>query len=270
MGKLQVIESGVQETERSASHRAYVGIMNLILHHQLRPGERTSVNLLAARLGIGRTPVKEAITRLEAEGLLSVSGRSGTMVNSISREQAEQLFALRQVLEDFAAVGAVKNVTADQLKKLRTLLGEMRLHSSTRFNPLEAGVAFVRANVAFHTLIVAAAGNQYLFRLYSQLQLHLQIVTYLVGRGFDQETANRRQEEHEAIVRALAARDAKALKRALRSHSQTTEAAILANLVGATRMNARRPSRGKAIGKAFDTAQAGDMYLIDLDMGKVK
>lgn len=220
---------------QSAADQAYTGIVNLILHHELRPGERTSANLLAARLALGRTPVKEAITRLQTEGLLSVAGRSGTMVNLIGRDQAEQLFALRQVLEDFAAEEAVKNITADQLKALRRLLQEMQVYSSDHSDIIRSAAGFVRANVAFHSLIVAAAGNPYLLRLYSQLQMHLQIVTYLVQRGFDPKAAERRQKEHELISRALTARNAKLLKKALRAHSETTETVILASLDGSWR-----------------------------------
>lgn len=222
-----------KQTSRSrqtAADQAYAGIVDLILHHQLRPGERTSVNLLATKLLLGRTPVKEAITRLQTEGLLSVAGRSGTMVNLIDRNQAEQLFALRQVLEEFAANKAARNVTPEQLKALRKLLREMEEHSSNRSDIIGSAARFVRANVAFHSLIVSAAGNPYLSRLYSQLQMHLQIVTYLVQRGFDPKAAERRQREHELIARALAARDGHALKRALRAHSETTERVILASL----------------------------------------
>jgi len=222
---------------QTAADQAYAGIIDLILNHELRPGERTSVNLLAARLSLGRTPVKEAITRLQTEGLLSVVGRSGTMVNSIGRNQVEQLFPLRQLLEDFAADGAVVNVTPEQLKTLRGLLQEMKEHSSNRSDLIGSAANFIRANVAFHSLIVSAAGNPYLSRLYSQLQMHLQILTYLVQRGFDLKAAERRQREHELIARALAARNAKALKKALRDHSKTTERVILANIDASLRLS---------------------------------
>ena len=219
----------------SAADQAYAGILDLILHHDLRPGERTSVNLLAARLSIGRTPVKEAITRLQTEGLLSVVGRSGTMVNLIGRKQAEQLFALRKVLEDFAAEEAVKNISREQLRNIRRLLAEMQVHSSDRDDIIGSAANFVRANVAFHSLIVSAAGNSYLTRLYSQLQMHLQIVTYLVQRGYNPKAADRRQKEHEAIARALASRNVPRLKAALRTHSQTTETLIIASLNASSR-----------------------------------
>lgn len=210
------------ERDLSAADLAYSGIIELVLNSELRPGERTSVNLLAARLDIGRTPVKEAITRLQTEGLLSVAGRSGTVVNRVDREQTQQLFALRRVLEDFAAESAVENVTQKQLSEIRRCLQKLGRSNTT--------AEFVRANVEFHSLIVAAAGNPFLIRFFSQLQIQLQIVTYLLRRGFDPKAAAARHREHEIIVKALEKRDAKALKDALRTHVMTTERAILATL----------------------------------------
>jgi DNA-binding GntR family transcriptional regulator len=215
----------------SATDQAYNGILDLVLHHELRSGERTSVNMLADRLELGRTPVKEAITRLQTEGLLSVAGRSGTMVNSIDAAQAEQLFALRQVLEDFAADEAVKHFTTKQVNQLKKLTQEMRRQSLDNTGDHILSMAnFVKANVEFHALIVEGSGNRFLLRLYSQIQIQLQIVTYLMRRGYDPRAAERRQNEHEAIVKALEARDGKALKAYLRSHADTTKKAILAAL----------------------------------------
>lgn len=210
------------ERERSAADLAYDGILDLVLNSELRPGERTSVNLLAARLDIGRTPVKEAITRLQTEGLLSVAGRSGTMVNRIDRTQTEQLFAMRRALEDFAAEYAVVNVTSKDIQQIKRCLQNLGRSNSTH--------EFVRANVEFHSWIIAAAGNPFLIRFYAQLQMQVQIVTYLLKRGFDPKAAAIRQKEHVGIVKALEDRNASALKNALRSHALTTERAILATL----------------------------------------
>lgn len=227
---------------RTATDQAYEDILDLLLHHELRPGERTSVNLLADRLQLGRTPIKEAITRLEAEGLLSVAGRSGTMANVIDSTQAKQLFALRQVLEDFAAEEAVKHVTGEQIKRLKELTQEMR-RQSLNSDYSRSTIGFVSANVEFHALIVAAAGNPFLLRLYSQIQMQTQIVTYLIHRGYDPKAAERRQAEHESIVRALVARDGRALKANLRAHAQTTSKAILATLEAGPTPRAQMPRR---------------------------
>ena len=163
------------------------------------------------------------------------------MVKRVDRAQTEQLFALRRVLEDFAAENAVKNIAPKQLQCLKDLLREMG--QITDHGNVVSTAEFVRANVAFHSLIVEAANNQFLVRLYAQLQIQLQIVTYLVQRGFDPKAAERRQREHAAIVKSLAARNGSQLKAALRSHAETTEVAILATLKPAGPAAARRRER---------------------------
>jgi DNA-binding GntR family transcriptional regulator len=210
----------------SATERAYNGIISLLLARELRPGERTSVNSLAARLGLGRTPVKEAITRLETEGVLTVSDRSGTEVNSIDPEQARQLLAIRSLLECFAAEEAVRNATNVEIERVRQLAEEMRAASLGR-NADRAAARFVAANVEFHDIIVGAARNAYLARLYSLVQLQLQIVSYLISRGSNQQAAEQRQREHDAIVRAFAARNGAKLRAALKSHIRTTANSIV-------------------------------------------
>jgi DNA-binding GntR family transcriptional regulator len=229
----------------TATDQAYSGIIELVLRHDLRPGERTSVNLLAKRLGLGRTPIKEAITRLQTEGLLSVSGRSGTTVNLIECEQAEQLFALRQVLEDFAAEGAVKHATSEQIRRVKELAREMRRQSLDKSDAVRSAAGFISSNVEFHATIIAATGNRFLLRLYSQIQMQMQIVTYLVRSGYDPKAAERRQSEHDAIAKALADRDAKQLKSALRSHAQTTSSVILATLTAESKLRSSDLARRK-------------------------
>jgi DNA-binding GntR family transcriptional regulator len=205
--------------------QAYAAIIDLILTHQLRLGERTSVVQLAERLGFGRTPVKEAITRLQAEGLLSVAERSGTTVNAITAESAKQVFALRRALEAFAVEDAIRNVQPAEIQKLKAALAEMGQSGSGDF-PQDA-VRFLRANVAFHSTIVAAARNPVLDRLYAQIQIQAQIVTYLYHRGVDPKAAKARYTEHAKILKALVARDAALLGRLLDEHAEITEQSVL-------------------------------------------
>ncbi|MER9947204.1 GntR family transcriptional regulator [Mesorhizobium sp. M0047] len=205
--------------ELSAVDLAYNGIIDLVLKRELRPGERTSVYLLVDRLQIGRTPVREAINRLQSEGFLSVAGRSGTVVNQIDRVQASQLFALRLTLETFAADYAVRNVTGEDLQNLTVAVEKLGSAGSS--------ADFVRANTEFHSAIVALAANPTLMRFYAQLQIQLHVVSYLAERGPDAEAATARHREHLDILAALVDRDADALKAALKSHIRTTERAIL-------------------------------------------
>lgn len=197
---------------------AYSGIIDLVLTRNLRPGERTSVYLLADKLQIGRTPVREAINRLHSEGFLSVAGRSGTVVNTVDRAQASQLFALRLTLETFAADYAIANLTDAVLRDLTVAVNRLG----------EAGTTsdFVRANTDFHSSIVALAGSPTLDRFYAQLQIQLHVVTYLAERGANHAAAKARHREHLDILSALERRDAVALKAALQVHILTTERAI--------------------------------------------
>ena len=203
----------------SAVQLAYDGIIELVVKRELRPGERTSVYLLADQLGIGRTPVREAINRLHTEGFLSVSGRSGTMVNSINVEEAHQLFAMRSCMEEFSADYAVKKITPQALETLADYIDQLR-HAGTTAD-------FVKANTAFHAAIVALAGNPTLDRFYAQLQIQLLVAIYLADRGINSAAAEARHQEHLAIFAALQKRDSAALKTAMRDHIATTQDAVL-------------------------------------------
>lgn len=168
---------------RSASDAAYAGIVDLILTRGLRPGEKTSVYLLATRLGFGRMPVKEAVSRLQSEGVLSVNGRSGTTVATVDAAGLAQMFALRRTLEAFAAENAVVAATSEDIKRVNELTAEMRETSIDAADARGAGPRFVRANAAFHAAIVEAAHNPFLTRASTHLQLQFQIVAYLSQRG---------------------------------------------------------------------------------------
>jgi DNA-binding GntR family transcriptional regulator len=232
----------------SVSDEAYGRIVDLILTRELRPGERTSANLLADRLGLGKTPIKEAITRLQTEGVFTVVGRSGTTVKKISGEEARQLFGLRRALEEFAAEDIVTNITRSDISRLQRLLRELKATSHDPSDIVQSSADFVRANSAFHSIIVGAAANPFLSRLYSQIQIQAQIVTYLLHRGFDPKAVRRRQAEHEEIVAALEERDAIRLKQALRTHAETSENVILHSLDSIANAPRRSQSNNRVLG----------------------
>ncbi len=212
--------------------QAHDAIIDLILSYRLRMGERTSVVQLADRLSLGRTPVKEAIARLETEGLLTVSGRSGTTVKEIDATTARQLFALRRLLEAFAVDDATQLVTSAELDELRQLLARLRWPRKGSSQLHQAEASFVRDNVRFHAAIVACAHNPTLDRLYAQVQLQAQIVVYIyrLTENHKEQAMNERYRQHQAIYKALESRDAATLKRLLDEHSATTEAAVLESL----------------------------------------
>ncbi len=213
----------------TANEDAYRAILDMVLNQELRSGERTSVNLLAARLRMGKTPIKEAIIRLRTEGLLTVSGRSGTTINEVSPSQAIEMFEARHLLEDFVSDAIIENISEQQLSRLNILLRTMRKLSIERTSNLSA--EFVHANKAFHLLIVASSGNATISRLYEQLQIHAQIMSYLLANQADPvAAAEKRQKEHEEIVRAIEKRDAALLRKLLRAHTAAPQKIILGRL----------------------------------------
>ncbi len=230
------------KSDATATDDAYDAILDLILSQGLRAGERTSVNLLAARLKVGKTPIKEAIIRLRTEGLLSVTGRSGTTVNEISGIQAMEMYAARHLIEDFVAESVVGNITSSQLVELETLLRIMKRLSAGKSTRLSA--EFVKANKTFHSRIVAASGNLTISRLYDQLQIQSQIMNYLLAPQSDPiEAARRRQTEHEEIVRAIQRKDSGLLKKRLRAHTVDSEKLIREQLAS---KDSVRPKRSRA------------------------
>lgn len=233
-------------TDAFDADAAYNAIVDLLFQHQLRPGEKTSVIALSKRVGLGRTPVKEAITRLQTEGVLSVAGRSGTIVNDFTTDQARLIFSVRSALEDFASDNVVKNITTKEVARLRKLVSQMGALSLGKNNSDRSVATFVRANVGFHRAIIAGAKNPYLDRMFAQVQVHQQILLYLQHRGFQPDAASQRQREHEDILKAIEKRDARKLRDLLRRHS---DAALSSILEERSEKNKKKNPNGRNIGR---------------------
>ena len=205
---------------------AYLRIREMVLRRQLRPGERTSVARLAEAIGIGRSPVKEAVTRLSSEGLLEVSDRRGTSAVRLTMAEVDDLFELRKLFESYAASRAVERITDAELTELDELLKVLEDESITKPLAQQSVTRFIDADVKLHAMIVRAAGNAQLSRYYEMLNLHLQIADYLFRHhaGMRED----RHRDHVAIVDALRRRDGTALATLLRSHSESVQHTILA------------------------------------------
>jgi DNA-binding GntR family transcriptional regulator len=217
-----------ERVEKTAFERAYDAILDLIVRQKLRPGEKTSVVALSEELGIGRTPTKEAITRLATEGILSVEGRRGTYVTRLGEEDVRHIFALRRLFEHYAAPLAAQNMDRARIGEMERLLKSMEEASLRREPGRRSMPHFVNSDVKFHNLLIEAAGNPYLYAQYCALHLHQQIVTYLFHSS--RRSAEDRQREHVAILDALKRRDAKALRHALAEHTGSVEETIIGSI----------------------------------------
>lgn len=187
---------------------AYQLILAAIDNGVYRPGDRLVESELADRFGVSRTPIREALQRLETQSLLARDGRS-LVVATLDHSQMAELYAVRAELEGLAARLAARHAAAEEVRVLRDLVQEDRklVHDPD---------ALSRANRRFHKQIHLASHNRFLVQ---QLDLVHRSMALLAttslaaeGRG---ETA---LAEHSAIVEAIASRDEDAAYEALRDH----------------------------------------------------
>jgi DNA-binding GntR family transcriptional regulator len=196
--------------------RVYRVVREKILAQTFAPGTRIRVDDFTRDLGVSRTPVLDALRRLAAEGLVSTVPRHGIYVVEFTRRRAEELYAVRGALEALAGRLAASRVAAgqieaDRLERLRGLL-----HEQTEAVRAQEFSRFSRADIAFHSEVLAASGNETLTAslevVYGQiLVLRLRTLTVV-------ERAAPSLVEHERILAAIEAGDPSAAETAAREH----------------------------------------------------
>jgi DNA-binding GntR family transcriptional regulator len=187
---------------------AYSMILEAIDVGIYRPGDRLVESELADRFGVSRTPIREALQRLETQSLLERDGRS-LIVASLDHNQMSELYIVRRELEALAARLAARHATSEEVRLLRAMV--------TADNDLvDDPAALARANRRFHKQIHLASHNRYLVQQLDLVHrtMALMATTSLAAQGRGRIA----QEEHDGIVRAIEARDENAADRALRDH----------------------------------------------------
>ncbi|HEV2678735.1 MAG TPA: GntR family transcriptional regulator [Aliidongia sp.] len=195
---------------RSLSDHAYAKLRAAILSGAFAPGRRLRERQLADELGISTTPIKEALKRLEREGLTVTAPRRGTFV-CYSPEKASEMALIRASLESVVVRLAAMKITDAEIALLDGHLGAMRL--ATRTGDYEAVVA---ANAQFHQLIDRIADNGYLRQLLETLEIYDALNRRQVLK--EQGEAEQGLAEHAAIFQALAARDPELAEGRMRAH----------------------------------------------------
>ncbi|WGW03339.1 GntR family transcriptional regulator [Tropicibacter oceani] len=187
---------------------AYTLILEAIDSGIYRPGDRLVESELAERFGVSRTPIREALQRLETQSLLSRDGRS-LIVASLDHNQMAELYAVRSELEGLAARLAARHATEEEIQVLGEMIEEDR---ALLGNP----AALSRANRRFHKMIHLASHNRFLVQQLDLVHrsMALMATTSLAADGRGQIALA----EHAAIVDAIARRDEEAAYRALKDH----------------------------------------------------
>lgn len=192
-------------------------LRHLILVGEYSPEERLVEERVAERLGVSRTPVRQALTMLEAEGLVEMAVNKGAMVTSFSAEEVWDVYDLRAVLEGHAARRAAGDIHEDELGRLRDLAGEME-GILPELSPDHEGEVrrLVACNQEFHGTIVRASRNARLEKLVGRtVQVPLVFKAFFWYGPEDRAISNH---YHRQIVRALAARDGERAEIIMREH----------------------------------------------------
>ncbi len=141
-------------------------IREAILKGTLKAGEKVAEPELADRFGISRTPIREAFRQLESEGYLTVIPRKGAVVTSLSERDVEEFYAIKSILEGYAARIAAAQLSEKDLERLGAI--NDRLEQLAREGDVKT---FFRVHNEFHELFIRAAGNEKLLELIGQLMM---------------------------------------------------------------------------------------------------
>jgi DNA-binding GntR family transcriptional regulator len=209
----------------SLSERAYEVIKEAILTLKIRPGEVLTIGRLADQLGVSRSPARDALLRLEKEGLVAMIPYKGACVSEISTKDVKELYELRILLESYAAKAAASRLTTDEIERIRGIFREAE-------GAFKQGQLVLASDLGrgFHDLLVGKVGNDRLVAYLNHLDMH-----YTRIRRFSALIPGRLEKshkQHQEILAALKSGDGERAERAMADHLASARDDILANMDG--------------------------------------
>ena len=206
------------EPRQNLTERIYQQIKQDIFNFRLLPGDRFSENEMAERMTASRTPVREALTRLQREGFVEVSFRSGWQVKPFDFRQFEQLYDVRIVLEMAAVKRLCEMEPAPNLEDLK------RIWLVAPEDRLEDGPSVCALDERFHEQLVEATGNLEMARIHHDLTERLRIVRRIdFTKRFRIEAT---YEEHAKILRTIIERRSEDVQLLLKTHIEASKAEV--------------------------------------------
>jgi DNA-binding GntR family transcriptional regulator len=186
----------------------------------LKVGERLSENELGERLGVSRSPVREALRSLEGLGLVHQEPNRGVYVRLVGAREAAELYEIRAILDQFVGRTLAERATAGQIGELKTLLAQMK--GAAERSDVNA---YFPLNLEFHDRMVRFTGNQKLLTIYRRLTNELRLfrhrlVTQTTGLKISYQA-------HRKIVARIAARDPEGAGQAMAEHSMRSRERLM-------------------------------------------
>jgi DNA-binding GntR family transcriptional regulator len=207
----------------SLTERAYAEIRQRVMTLKFRPGQFLNESLICTELGLGRTPVHEALHRLQVEGLVQIVPRKGVLIRTASLDDVIALIETRMVVEPAGMALAAQRAQPHHLKNLQALIRQSR--DALRKND-RAG--YMALDLAFHSEIVRATRNSVLAEVMRMLHQRASRIWHLqVWKDADLRLT---QIEHEAIFEALKQKDADGAAEAARAHLTSLRSRIMQGL----------------------------------------
>jgi DNA-binding GntR family transcriptional regulator len=194
-----------------------------ILDQTFLPGQRLDVKMLAEKLDVSLTPVKDAITRLVVEGLIELRPRSGTYVSLLSAEDVEETLAIRRALECLAAETSLQNLSDSDVAWFEEAI--VLLERSEKDRQLHE-----RRNSEFHLKLVELSKNKKLIETYRSLNAYIKVARIHNASNSWVDRVAEERSEHRKIVQALKARNTRALQRALNDHILRASSVLVQDL----------------------------------------
>ena len=188
-----------------------------------KPGERLMEIPLSEELGVSRTPIREAIRKLELEGFVIMIPRRGTYVADISLKDISQVFEIRSALEELAGALAAERITAEEIEYLERMLVEIGTYIEKKDMD-----RIVEADVNFHEVLYKASRNERLVEIIHNLRE--QTLRFRTVSMNQPGRLAKTWEEHRLLVEAIADRDANKARKIARLHMEHSEQALLTGM----------------------------------------
>lgn len=191
-----------------------------ILTGELKPGERLMEIHLADKLGVSRTPIREAIHKLELEGLVTMIPRRGAEVAQITEKNLRDVLEVRKALDGLAVELACDRITPEELERLVKACENFEAETK-RGN----ANSIAKSDVALHDIILIASGNERLVQMVSNLSQ--QMYRYRLEYVKDESTYERLIKEHQAIYEAIRDKDKETGAQLMKLHIDNQEKAVI-------------------------------------------
>lgn len=204
-------------TRSSLAEDVYICLKEDIISAKLPPGTALIEGSLAESLGISRTPVREALRRLEKDGLVDIEHGRGARVSEVSFRDAIEVYEIRELIEPYAARLAASRLTPELAQHLRKMLGVISEPSLTSDISVRS-----QMDRELHDLILEAAGNEMLRTLVWDMRVRTQrAFAYVAQMGLKVT-----QQEHVQLVEAILRRDADTAEQLMRQHLANAKARL--------------------------------------------